>query len=164
MKETNMEHFRDDILKVLNEASCACMAVMGGVPIRCIDMDNCDECDLAPCNENKKIKWLLAEYKKPITLTAREKHFVEFAEDGWVARDEDGILGWFMRKPDKTIDGCASGSWGGAVHAFSFRKLNNLFKFITWEGEPWNIEDLRKLKALEHNPDDVAFKGGELND
>ena len=85
----------------------------------------------------------MSEYKPELVLTAREKHFVEFAQEGWLGRSISNVLYWYKSKPEK-----GRGSWSGTVHSFECEVLDNLFSFITWEDEePWAVEDLRKLKV-----------------
>ena len=103
----------------------------------------------------------MSEYKPEPVLTAREKGFVECMDDGWIARDKDEYLHWFEEMPRKGEDWweyCCDESGCASLKEYCF-------PFITWEDEkPWSVADLRKLKALEYNPEDVAFKGGVKND
>lgn len=141
MKETNMEHYRDEIEK--NKYS---VAMRNGKLTKCKEID-CAECKFNTVNcVREKTKWLMSEYKEEPVLTQREKHFVEFAQTGWLARDIDGVLHWFMRIPDRNEEEDMR-CWNGPVHAFAFKKLNEIFPFITWDEEAWNIEELRKLKV-----------------
>ena len=92
------------------------------------------------------VKWLMSPYKPELVLTAREKHFVEFAQEGWLARDADNSLWWYEDKP---IRACMT-KWSYRKFAkrLSDKPYNfeQCFRFITWEDEePWAVEDLRKL-------------------
>lgn len=153
-----MEHYRSEIEDVGYRFS-----LVNGEIQKCIGT-YCVQCDFYKskfenCNGNR-IYWLMSEYKPEPVLTAREKNFVEFAQEGWLARDEDNGLWWYEDKP---IRACMT-KWSYRKFA---KKLSDkpynfeqCFRFITWEDEePWSVEDLRKLKALEYNPEDVAFKG-----
>lgn len=156
MKETNMEHFRSEIEK--NDYS---IALVNGEIKRCSKMTTCDECDfeMVGCSP-RKIKWLMSEYKPEPVLTEREKHFVEFVETGWVSRDKCGKINWYMSKPTKDSE-----AWDTYDEYLDLYIFGELFPFITWEDEePWSVADLRKLKSLEYNPEDVAFKGGVSNE
>ena len=117
------------------------------VETRTLDTDNCDAV---------KTVWLMADYKPEITLTAREKHFVEFVETGWIAKDYDGWLSWHEEKPTQK---CGEWESSGNQDAWGRNSIFDIFDFITDE-EPWSVEELRKLRYLEYNPEDVAFKGG----
>ena len=152
MKETNMEHFRSEIEAIISVEDIEfAPAVVDGKPAPCLG-GACGKCQFKGSGEDctiKFIKWLMSEYKPEPVLTAREKHFVEFAETGWLARDIDGVLHWFMRIPDRNEEEDMR-CWNGPVHAFAFKKLNEIFPFITWEDEePWSVEELRKLKVAD---------------
>ena len=159
MKETNMEHYRDEILEAIKDDFM--FGKTGGEIMSCSSM-MCRECDFGGGIDSGigcgviMIHWLMADYKPEITLTAREKHFVEFAEAGWIARDEDGETVWYLQKPNKEKH-----EWKCRCDYVRLGRFwDDCFAFVTWEDEePWSIEELRKLKALEYNPEDVAFKG-----
>ena len=165
MKETNMEHFRGEI-KALGYD----LAAKKGVVKRCDDI-LCKECDFSKYKNNDElgcsariVKWLMSEYKPEPVLTAREKHFVECIEDGWLTKSKSNIITWWEKKPSR--DG--KHRWivtdtSGFVYLQEIHPcaIGDMFPFITWEDEePWAVADLRKLKALEYNPEDVAFKDG----
>lgn len=157
MKETNMEHYRGEIEDVLKEKK-------GGFAIR---NGKIEVCQGKPCKEcefrslhciSGRMTWLMSEYKPEPVLTEREKHFVEFAQEGWLARDEGDYLNYFHEEPCKDDEKWLTGDWRMSLWMM---QLNDMFPFITWEDEePWSVADLRKLKALEYNPEDVAFKDG----
>lgn len=142
MKETNMEHFRGEI-----ENAEYNIAVCNGKPIRCSRI-HCKECefhDKRGCSI-ETIAWLMAEYKPTPVLTEREKHFVEFAETGWIARDGDGRLYWYKEKPNKYT---GRHYWSRDCKHMSLGVIE-VFPFITWEDEePWSVEELRKLEVKE---------------
>ena len=100
MKETNMEHYRGEIEKLkysfgfINGEIKSC----GGC---------CWDCEFHPKNREGehtvcspyKLQWLMSEYKPDPVLTAREKHFVEFAQTGYIARDKSGGMWWHEKNP-----------------------------------------------------------------
>lgn len=140
MKETNMEHFRSEIEK--NEYN---LAMTNGKITKCQNTD-CGDCEFNTLRcVREKIKWLMSEYKPEPVLTAREKHFAEFVQTGYIARDENMFLHWFEEKPqDKGADYWVRRSTCTRISAYSA----GLFPFITWEDEePWSVEELRKLKV-----------------
>lgn len=147
MKETNMEHYRGEIEELLNKGGMFTPAIVYGKPVYCGDL----RCSLCECESDGCtvgfIKWLMSEYKEEPVLTEREKHFVEFAQEGWLAREPEGVLNWFAQKPKRDED---HECWNGAVYVFPFERLSVLFPFITWEDEePWSVESLRKLKVAD---------------
>lgn len=148
MKETNMEHFRSEIEEIMARHKHFLPAVVDGKPIECEGL-RCDKCMLYEATEPCSIhfvKWLLSEYKPEPVLTAREKHFVEFTETGWLARDEDGAINFYKSQRPVKVD----------MHWRPFNPEIYMpdcgdFPFITWEDEEaWSIERLRELKVKEN--------------
>ena len=140
MKETNMEHYRGEI-----QGHKFDFALINGNITGCTGTP-CQKCDFnIQCVKNK-VKWLMSEYKPEPVLTAREKRFVEFLQDGWLARDlRHNCFYWFKEKPTKGNDAwyCECSAW--LLHSIL---LEGLFPFITWEDEePWSVASLRKLKV-----------------
>ena len=144
MKETNMEHFRDEIEAVEHRP-----ALIDGKIKSCVG-SCCKDCSFYTSTfENcsgARISWLMSEYKPEPVLTQREKHFVEFVETGWLARDKDDELWWYSAKPKR-----GAKNWVDGQYSLGFRRVLDFsqhFRFITWEDEePWAVEDLRKLKV-----------------
>ena len=126
MKETNMEHFRGEIEKEEYGPECDFFE---------------QECGAA------RVKWLMSPYKPEPVLTEREKHFVEFVQTGYIARDKSGGMWWHEKKPAKDNEEWQSFSYTMAMNSKPY-KYGKDFPFITWEDEePWAVEDLRKLKV-----------------
>ena len=145
MKETNMEHFRGEI-----EAVEYRPALIDGKIKSCVE-SCCKDCSFYTSTfENcsgARISWLMSEYKPEPVLTAREKHFVEFMQEGWIARDENNAIFWHGAEPKKHDH-----SWGNDClkYARVDSYVREIFPFITWEDEePWSVEDLRKLKVVD---------------
>lgn len=150
IKETNMEHFRGEIGRIIEElpALNVKIAVVNGEPKPCYKVGACKDCEFKPEPSCflAFTDWLMSEYKPEPFLTAREKHFVEFAETGWMARDKDGRLDWYKQEPRKNRE-----FWfpnGDEYIKAGDICGNGLFSFITWEDEePWAVSELRKLKV-----------------
>ena len=150
IKETNMEHFRSEIKEIIARHKHFLPAVVDGKPVECEGL-GCNKCMLYEATEPCSIhfvKWLMSEYKPEPVLTEREKHFVEFAQEGWLARDEEGDLWWYREKPEKGTE-----SWKNGKVLYSFKGMldfKQYFRFITWEDEePWSIKRLRELKVAD---------------
>lgn len=94
MKETNMEHYGGEIEAILNKKEVIAISKLDGSIFACNE-DECYQCiccngkddELIPCDVTL-MRWLMSEYKPEPVLTAREKHFVECLEDGWLTKGE----------------------------------------------------------------------------
>lgn len=144
MKETNMEHYRSEI--EATEENEFCFGFADGKIFACNEGKCGMRCEFFGgfCNANR-IKWLMSEYKPEPVLTEREKHFVEFVQKGWLARDENNAIFWHGAEPKKHEH-----SWGNNCLKYARVDIydREIFPFITWEDEePWSVEDLRKLKV-----------------
>lgn len=153
MKETNMEHYRSEI-----ETACHGIKLKNGEIYMCHGAAKCSDCEFRDMYaglgcQRAIVRWLMSPYKPELVLTAREKHFVEFAQEGWLARDSCGELWWHKAKPEK-----GENCWRNGNVTYSFSGIlvfDQHFRFITWEDEePWAVEDLRKL----------IVKGGEADE
>ena len=120
MKETNMEHFRGEAEErkydfgKRKDSSTGKEHLISCVGVNCRRCDfytgnNMDD-DLFNCSA-RKIKWLMSEYKPEPVLTAREKHFVEFLQTGYITRDENGESDWHEDEPYKNGNAWYSGSY-----------------------------------------------------
>ena len=147
IKETNMEHFRSEIEAIFNAGGT--LALKDGVPARCRDI-GCIDCEFSMCNDRAKIQWAMSEYKPEPMLTAREKHFVECLEDGWLTKGEAcNEFKWWEKKPRREGKRWVS-DVGSKVHGILSYAFEIKLSFITWEDEsPWSVADLRKLKVGE---------------
>ena len=152
----NAEYYREEV-----EKADYAFGIVGGKVTSCRDAD-CGECafsgdPLMGCSL-KAVKWLMSDTRESIVLTKKEKQFAGEICDGFLARDSDGTLYWYQQKPKK-----AESEWKGsicyadtAIYPGILRR--NIFPFIQWKDEePWSVEELRKLPALEYDPEDVAF-------
>ena len=141
MKETNMEHFEDELKCFIKQFG---VTRETGKIMACCDMD-CDRCalyDSMNCGK-ERIKWLMSKYKPEPMLTEKERGFVECIETGYIVRDEDGILLWSDDKPYKSVE-----SWETDFNSNVTEIDKTYFSFITWEDEElWSVEELRKLKV-----------------
>lgn len=98
--------------------------------------DNCNKC------LKESLKFLFSEYKEPIKLTQFEFDFFKNIdpEFEWIARDEDGCLYIYNKKPYKC---CVE--WENKSLCYNISAFIHLFQFINWEDEePYNIQDILK--------------------
>lgn len=117
-----------------------------------INVDFCQEMYLINLDNGEH--WWVAEMLEPIVMHDRPKEKSLLTEDErailrnldkewkWIARDEDGNLHIFSKKPEKEVD-----EWDvfGIMNYAIFYMFNDIFQFIKWEDdEPYNIEELLK--------------------
>ena len=121
----NFEYYIDEIVDCLmrneNYILCSCFKHLG-IPTR------------------KEMKsWLLAEHVGPRKLTKRERAFCEYAQSGYIARDEDEYLYIFTEIPYKTH----YDQWECNDTSTCIAYGDELFQFIKWEDdEPYSIEEM----------------------
>lgn len=148
---TNFEFYKDEILKIV--ANGDDIALLNGKPVAC-DGVSCNDCDRdGNCYERYIIDWLYAEHVEKPKINKRTKMFFDAIETGWVARDSDGDLTLFTKKPNKEIYQWTNvecgGDWFRISGCFIYRFLVRDLCFIKWEDkEPWSVEDIRKLEVV----------------
>lgn len=86
---------------------------------------------------------------KPSLLTEDERAILRNLDKKYdfIARDEDGDLHIFSKKPEKEVD-----EWNvcGIMNYEIFSMFNDIFQFIKWnDKEPYNIEELLKGECEE---------------
>lgn len=90
---------------------------------------------------NRKVKWLLSEYKEPIKLTRTEYSLLRHVYKlnyKYIARDKDGDISLYLDEPDKDL---LTEIWHGKEYEFTL--FNNLFQFIKWQDkEPTLIKEV----------------------
>lgn len=92
---------------------------------------------------NRKVKWLLSEYKEPIKLTRLEYDILKYLSDNtkymYIVRDGNGNIFLYDEEPQKS----ESAPWWtgrGMCHTSMFNKL---FQFVQWEDStPTLIKDV----------------------
>lgn len=116
--------------------------------------ENCifDEEDDHDCGCNfSRMKWLLSEYKEPITLTRLEydilKHLSDNTKYLYITRDRCNGLFLYGMEPTK-----GDGYWKGKYYA-GMSAFNKLFQFIQWEDEnPTSIKEvLKNCEVIEND-------------
>ena len=136
---TNLEKWKEELLKIkYDRINYLHPAVVNGKPVHCAGM-NCSDCDLnSPCSDSF-IKWLFNEYTEPKKLTRRQRAFCEAVEKGWIARDRQGSIYIFDKKPYKRETVWYKETNVMCIQASFFPE----FPFIKWEdAEPYSIEEM----------------------
>lgn len=149
---TNFEHYKDELLEIGKRN--VGFAMKNGKFASC-GATLCTECDWSMTKNNgvhcrySTLKWATEEYKEQPKLTKKERLFCELMEAGWIARDRNGRVFWFNKKPQKEAH-----CWYSSLYTVQILRLetclNLQFPFIQWEDtEPWAVEDLLKLEVEE---------------
>ena len=141
IKETNMEHFKNELEQLVKSKTP--FGVLNGKPEPC-HIIGCSKCEIESGHcVTGTTAWLMSEYKAEPVLTAREMGFAECIKYGYIARDHEGTLEWYKEKPQK-LYGC----WLYSRDQTIIYLNREMFSFISWEDEePWSVEELRKLKV-----------------
>lgn len=137
----NIEFYKEELKKII-ETDGFDVGIVGNKPVSC-HKEMCSKCS-SDCSHVKLLEWMLEEHKME-KLKKRERTFCELVQTGFIARDYDGSLWFFKRKPKKEQK-----KWKGT----SINVITNFdigFSFITWEdAEPWSIEELLNLEVEEN--------------
>lgn len=113
----------------------------------------CEHClfrkrGISRCKEKMK-EWLESEYIEKPVISKKDRAFLEYfnANNNYIARDMDGGLYVYIRKPFKTFD-----FWKvvGFEKCKSLRMVDIDLPMVKWsDDKPWLIEDLKKLEAVD---------------
>ena len=79
---------------------------------------------------------------KPIITKDEYAFLTFFVKSNYIARDEDGLLCVYGDMPLR-----AKKWWWRGNSSFCIDYM--AFPFITWEDEPWSVEELLKLEVEE---------------
>lgn len=136
---TNFEKYKDEILEMTKKGDSP--AKKAGKITECYGT-RCVDCDFTGDNCRVNLfQWLCTEAAP--ALTKRERAFCEYAQGGYIARDDSGQLFHTTEQPIK--EGYV---WGTSDRYEPIEYAD--FDFITWEDEePWAVEDLLKLEVEE---------------
>lgn len=144
---TNMEFYRDEIEKIIDGGLTTIAVKKDGTPVGCTSGTLCDECIFGRreyCSQSDAIKWLMSEHKDKPTITARERHFLEFVKTGWIVKDKNGDVWWFEEQPVKMAE--IWDTFGSSSNITGLVK--DTLTFIAWDDkEPWSVEELLKLEV-----------------
>ena len=136
---TELEHFikQKDVETIARVCSIA-------RTIKTKDEDCCEKSDCFVCdlwkNKDEILKILLSEHIEKPKLTDDERAILRSVDNKFefIARDEDGNLFIYMRKPYKDQI-----RWESGALVMTLDIFNHLFQSIKWEDEePWSIKKL----------------------
>lgn len=113
--------------------------VIDGEIVRCLSV-NCGKCSFKSIScGTQRLRFLYQEHKEPIRLTDDEKVLCKLLGRGWIARDKNGNLYWYLNKPNK-----AGIDW--MEQNLEYISISTVFpqckfNFIKWEDEePWEVK------------------------
>ena len=103
----NKEKFEKEIVEIACSGNDVAVCKSTGKPIDCYDIE-CDECSLLGDKSCTKLRreWLESEYIEKPVISKKDRAFLEYlnANNNYIARDMDGGLYVYIRKPFKTFD------------------------------------------------------------
>lgn len=107
-------------------------------------MFNSSDC----CKKSRK-EWAESEYIEKPVISKKDRAFLEYlnANINYIARDTDGSLYVYVRKPFKVFD-----YWKvvGFEKSKSLRMVGIDLPMVKWSDDsPWLIEDLKQLEVVE---------------
>ena len=148
---TNFEFYKDEILRIARNGYVPILTKQGKIG-GCGNTD-CEYCAFSSqkkrCRE-VQFEWFYAEHIEQPKLTKRERAFCEAVQTGWIARDKNGELYWFVEgfKVDRL-----QRTWTSAEYS-KISTMGLCFCFVKWEDtEPWAVADLLKLDVMEVQED-----------
>lgn len=103
----------------------------------CSDV-SCSECAFCSFNCNgSKVQWLYQEHKETVVLTDDEKALCKLLGRGWIARDRDEKLFYYILEPYKDCN-----NWRAEWYIYINKCFPQCkFDFIKWEDEePWEVK------------------------
>ena len=146
----NKEKYASEIIEI------ACK--YGAVNERTGELKSCNEiiCEhclfrkrgISRCKEKMK-EWLESEHIEKPVISKMDRAFLDYinANVNYIARDMDGDLYVYIRKPFKTFD-----FWFfvGFEKSKSLRMVDIDLPMVKWEDDsPWLIENLKKLEVVD---------------
>lgn len=134
---TNAEKYKDAIMAQLCKTGAWAVNKSGEV-VSCGNID-CDDCKFNTktefCSDEKK-EWLNAEAYEKKEFSEKDKEVIRALDKvQWVARDKDGRLGAYVRKPFKRT----SGYWDG--EAFTIACPINYFSTAKFAPVKWEDDE-----------------------
>lgn len=151
----NKEKFAKEIIEIACNGNSIAVVKLTGELRPCCEM-SCEEClfrsDTNPCRKKTR-EWAEAEYIEKPVISKMDRAFLEYIDSGYkhVTRNANGRLDVWCDKPLKglamwlscDVDLVNDNSFG--IFGFTID-----FPMVKWEdGEPWLIEDLKKLDVVD---------------
>ena len=149
----NKEKYAKEIIEIVCDGRILGVNKVTGKPTVCgnISCKNCLRYDRRNnCSGEVLREWAESEYIEKPVISKMDRAFLEYIEEEfiYIARNEDERLFLFANKAVKMDEFgvfTCEGLYTRALYAFNID-----FPMVKWEdGEPWLIEDLKKLEVVE---------------
>lgn len=152
----NREKFAKEILDITCKSEKFSVIKSGE-----ITFCDCFKCDMCKFNDStgekncrtKRYEWSESEYVEKPTITSREKNFLDalLSSCKYIARDINNDLYIYYNKPRRNSMNMNEYWITDDSNCFYVSRdmYGDMFNFIKWEGEPWCIDDLKKLEVID---------------
>lgn len=149
----NKEKYASEIIEIACSGNVVAVSKVTGKPI-CCENNSCEDCDRYNdflCFRKERLKeWAESEYIEKPVISKRDRAFLEYlnANINYIARDMDGSLYVYIRKPFKAFD-----YWKvvGFEKSKSLRMVDIDLPMVKWSDDsPWLIDDLKKLEVVDN--------------
>ena len=152
----NREKFAKEILDIACKSEKFSVIKSGE-----ITFCDCFKCDMCKFNDStgekscrtKRYEWSESENVEKPTITSREKNFLDalLSSCKYIARDINNDLYIYYNKPRRNSMNMNEYWITDDSNCFYVSRdmYGDMFNFIKWEGEPWCIDDLKKLEVID---------------
>ena len=152
----NREKFAKEILDITCKSEKFSVIKSGE-----ITFCDCFKCDMCKFNDStgekscrtKRYEWSESEYVEKPTITSREKNVLDalLSSCKYIARDINNDLYIYYNKPRRNSMNMNEYWITDDSNCFYVSRdmYGDMFNFIKWEGEPWCIDDLKKLEVID---------------
>lgn len=146
----NKEKFEKEIVEIACDGNSVAVDKCTGKiePCGYLACSNCLFNDSHKCGKVIR-SWAESEHIEKPVISKKDRAFLEYlnANINYIARDMDGSLYVYIRKPFKAFD-----YWKvvGFEKSKSLRMVKIDLPMVKWSDDsPWLIEDLKKLEAID---------------
>lgn len=147
---TNREKYAKEILDIACSGDKLAMRKADKRLTGCNKLE-CNGCCFSGTGRCSEViqKWAESEYIESPVISKADRAFLEYIDTriNYIARDMNGGLYIYIRKPRKLID-CWESNGCESDKSLKFFKLD--FPMVKWsDDKPWLIEDLKKLEVVD---------------
>ena len=154
----NKEKYMKEIAALACNGSSIAVEKSTGKPIDC-SIIKCDSCKFYSCENYTCCRglqeWAESEYVKEPVISKADRALLKYLKKDrkYIARDKDGRLYSYSRKPSKSIALCMWIIDSGIARVDGC--FNADFPMVKWKDtEPWLVKDLLKLNVVDEYEED----------